>query len=368
MKRLITLFVAMCLVVGGAVEALAQSGFAQKTRYVYLWDVTGSIINKKNRAAGLYDRMYGYINDDVKKKADGTEIIVVPFNDKVIDVIKYEVRGNKIVAKDGVEFEGLSAYGGKKIQEHLDAFNKNKSEKNPSVGGFTDIAKSLDSVKAEYVSDDYNTIFILLTDGGQEYIADDAIGEKGDEARKWLQTAIERFDAELNRANSFNMLYYVVTDASDKFSPHNHRDEMNLNGKTAFIDATEGSINLYFCPVSPKLTAKNNTISCRDNSYTVRLEADGADMPKGVELVVNDGRGSQNVKLDGELAEVQCKDRYALMGGEDEEYDLTLSVKLPNDGVVQRGDDIFVYWLNDNRLKLKVTNNFRPTITVRLKK
>ena len=69
MKKIYTLIIALAMLVVMADVALAQSTTpVQKTRYVYLWDVTGSI--KKgckvlSESEGLYGRIYGYMRDDI---------------------------------------------------------------------------------------------------------------------------------------------------------------------------------------------------------------------------------------------------------------------------------------------------------------
>lgn len=368
MKRLFTLFVLMCMAVGIADVAVAQDAPTTKIRYVYLWDVTASIkpAGKEKPVVdeGLYGRIYGYLRQDVESKPDGTEIIIVPFNDAALTPIKFKVTNGKIVAQSGRQWGELAQYGCEQVGEHYEKWYDNQVKKDPNKGGFTDIAKSLDYVRCNYVDSNYNNIFILLTDGGQEYVADDDIRTKGDAARQRLQSAIEEFDMAMRQQSSTNRLFYVIT-VEDQHSPHKHQNEMDLQ-YTHFIDASVGSVNLHFCPISAELDMKKDVISSRNKSFNIKLSTkEGYELLSGIKLNVVDNVGAQTVEVRNGVATVNCDGRYKV-DKEIKEVRITLnlSATLPNDGEVERGNDIYHYWFDDMTLSFKVTNNFMPTIDV----
>ena len=353
------------MAVGIADVAVAQDAPTTKIRYVYLWDVTGSIKpagkDKPVVDEGLYGRIYGYLRQDVESKPDGTEIIIVPFNDAALTPIKFKVTNGKIVAQSGRQWGELAQYGCNEVGDHYKKWYDNQVKKDPNKGGFTDIAKSLDYVRRNYVDSNYNNIFILLTDGGQEYVADDDIRTKGDAARQRLQSAIEDFDMAMRQQSSTNRLFYVIT-VEDQHSPHKHQNEMDLQ-YTHFIDASVGSVNLHFCPISAELDMKKDVISSRNKSFNIKLSTkEGYELLSGIKLNVVDNVGAQTVEVRNGVATVNCDGRYKV----DKEMLITLnlSATLPNDGEVERGNDIYHYWFDDMTLSFKVTNNFKPTIDV----
>lgn len=369
MKRLYSLFLILCIVFGSASIVEAQQEVpVQKTRYVYLWDVTGSIKPKGGKVtdpeSGLYNRIYGYLRDDMLSKPDGTEIIVVPFNDNVVDSFEFVVRNGIIKAKDDVKFEDLGSYGANQIEEHYKKFVANKKDRVASKGGYTDIAKSINWAE-RFISNDYNTIFILLTDGGQEYIDDETIASKGDEARNHLQNAISAFDDKLDGdgVSTFNMLFYVIT-IEDSYSPR--EQEMSLS-KTRFIHATQNSARLNFCPIKATIAAKNSTISYRDEQFYIAISvAEGMPLPKDLKINVKDGNKiDQTVPVEGGRAKVDCKGVYSLQ----ESTEMTVSLELAADPVVE-GDDLmfYVYWLEveTTRIEITITKKFKPAMKVKL--
>ena len=375
------------MAIGVADVAVAQDAPTQKTRYVYLWDVTSSIIPKGKKAvdpnSGLYGRMYGYLKEDVLSKPNGTEIIIVPFNDKVVESIKYEVSNGSIAlleydvyddsietSKSDVEFANLGYHGADWIDDHYSKYDKN-GEKDPDKGGYTDIAKSLKWAE-RFISDDYNTFFILLTDGGQEYTADDVIESKGDKAHVHLQNAISHFDAELRRhTNTFNMLFYVIT-VEDAYSPHKGdkpRDKEFLSNLayTEFIDADKSTPVIYFCPIKASLTAKKGTISSRDTQFGVRFDVpEGFTLPKDLKVTFNDGKYinyTADLKSSVDVA-LKSNAKFAV----ERDSTLTVPVRLSSEPKkVRNNSTIYVYWLDTKSLDLKVTNKFRPIVNVRLK-
>lgn len=389
MKRLYTLFLIMCMAIGVADIAVAQDAPTQKTRYVYLWDVTSSIKPNAKKVtdpnSGLYGRMYDYLKEDVLSKPNGTEIIVVPFNDDVVESLKYEVRNGDVtlleykvyddslqISKSDVKFANLGNHGADLIEKHYTKFDNNRVKPaDPDKGGYTDIAKSLKWAE-RFISDDYNTFFILLTDGGQEYTADDVIESKGDKAHVHLQNAISHFDAELRRhTNTFNMLFYVIT-VEDAYSPHKGdkpRDKEFLSNLayTEFIDADKSTPVIYFCPIKASLTAKDGKISSRDTQFGVRFDVpEGFTLPKDLKVTFNDGKYinyTADLKSSVDVA-LKSNAKFAV----ERDSTLTVPVRLSSEPKkVRNNSTIYVYWLDTEKLDLTVTNEFTPIVTVRLK-
>lgn len=344
--------------------AMAQgSAPAQKTRYVYLWDVTGSIKSKGkplSASEGLYGRIYDYLHDDILSKPNGTEVVVIPFNDDVVDEYKFSVKKGAVSAKSGVNFDDLASKGIELIEAHLDKNKKSKKLNDKSIGGYTDIAKSLDRVCKNYISDDYNTIFILLTDGGQEYV-DGEVKTRGDEARKYLQERIESFDKAMCRASTINMLFYVTT-VKDEFSPREREMSTKL---TEFIPATESSAKLEFCSLVAELGAKEGVISCRDESFSINISAgDGVRLPKNMNFKVSYCGIDQNVKVEYGSAMVSCKNMFQLKN----EKNLKVKLALEAGQKVEKvKSTYYIYWLDTKTLILNVTNDFTPTLTLQIK-
>lgn len=356
------------MAVGLADVAVAQDAPTTKIRYVYIWDVTGSIkpAGKEKPAPneGLYGRIYGYLRQDVESKPDGTEIVIIPFNDAALAPIKFKVVNGEIIAQGGRQWGEMAQYGCDEVGKHFEKWDDNRVEKDPQKGGYTDIAKSLDYVRQNYVDSNYNNIFILLTDGGQEYVADDDIRKVGDAARQRLQTAIEDFDVAMRQQSSTNRLFYVIT-VDDAHSPHKHQNEMSLK-HTQFIDASVGSVNLHFCPITAELDIKGGVMSSRNQNFNIKLSTkEGYELLSGIKLNVEDNVGKQIVDVKNGVAKVDCNGRYEVDKEiKEARITLALSATLPNDGKFESGNDIYHYWFDDMTLSFKVTNNFKPTIDV----
>ena len=367
MKKIYTLIIALAMLVVMADVALAQSTTpVQKTRYVYLWDVTGSI--KKgckvlSESEGLYGRMYGYMRDDILKKADGTEIVVIPFNDDVVDAYNFYIDRGRVRTRGKVQFDELAAKGIELVESHNARCKASIAAKDKSQGGFTDIAKSLDRVREEYITNECNTIFILLTDGGQEYV-DGIVKTKGDEARCYLQQAIANFDKKMCNAKTFNMLFYVMT-VNDDYSPR--KKEMTI-AKTEFISALESSAKLVFCPLVASIPTTNSKISCRDEQFPIKVSAaEGVSLPKDMNLKVSFGASeSQTIAVRNGKANVACKNRFKLAGGDDCSVPITLEAQLKQ-SYVKDGSSYYIYWLDTKTLTLNVTNDFTPRLTLQIK-
>lgn len=361
MKRLYTLFLIMCMAIGVADVAVAQDAPTQKTRYVYLWDVTSSI--DKN----LYEQMYDFLQKDVSMhNEEGTEMYIVPFNDKVIMsngselVFGYKVqRGELVTTSGGKDFSQLHEYGWEMVGIHRKNF-KDKSE----PGGYTDIADAVNFARKKYLSDNYNTIFILLTDGGQEYYTNaDYVDGGNADSKKRLQDAIKTLDSAMGNCNSINMLFYV----NFKQDSNNPKNGLSNLAYTEFIDADKSTPVIYFCPIKASLTAKKGTISSRDTQFGVRFDVpEGFTLPKDLKVTFNDG------KYINYTADLKSSVDVALKSNAKFEVErdstLTVPVRLSSEPKkVRNNSTIYVYWLDTEKLDLTVTNEFTPIVTVRLK-
>lgn len=364
MKRLFTLFVLMCMAVGIADVAVAQDAPSNKTRYVYVWDVTASIKGKENSAKGLYKSMFDFFSRDVGNKPANAEIVVVPFNDKVLES---EIR---TFSKAQFNVDEMRILGDTLIERHRKAFRGNPGdakinpEPNPYKGGFTDIAAALYYVSENYFKGDCKTYYILLTDCGQEYVheegSDPYINLKNKPAaQKRLQNALTHINRTMHEHNS--QLTYVLFDDDD---PRDGASDSLETDRINFIDASDVSKNHIFCDISASVDFE--VMSSRDVSYEIELDiTDGYALPRGMQLVVNDGKGEQKVAVTGDKVEIPCKNRYKV-SGENEQISLQLEAILPGDnGEVEDGANVYHYSFVTSSLRFEVANNFMPSISVK---
>lgn len=348
------------MAIGVADVAVAQeSAPAQKTRYVYLWDVTGSI-NKS-----LYTQMFDFLKKDVERhNVEGTEVYIVPFNDKVVEVsgnpviFKFKVENGRLVTKQGGKsFGELQDYGWEKIGDHLEEFNDKQTRE-----GYTDIADAVYFAQDNYLDNNYNTIFILLTDGGQEYYSKDEYISNGNaDSKARLQKAITELDRSMKGYSSINMLFYVNFKKDDK----NPKD--GLSGKvenTEFIDADKSTPVIYFCPITASIAVEK--ISCRDNFFYVNFsKPEGFAWPDDFSITfTGGGKIKQTSKLQSGSIRVECNGGFKVPQNETISVPVSLSSNPKRD---KKSSTFYVYWLETRVLDLKVTNDFTPSITVRLK-
>lgn len=173
----------------------------KKLRKIYLWDVTASMdMNKKN--GGYYEGTYEYLIKNIKSSLDGTRIIILPFNDYVIEEKKVEFdyskatgikEMNDIATKliAGIEIDmddkkrqslekikGLDGLGRALVSNHDKNYNDLCAYINNSdIKGFTNVVAAVNyatKLRNENVGE-YNTDVIILTDGNHEYYKDDVI-------------------------------------------------------------------------------------------------------------------------------------------------------------------------------------------------
>ncbi len=393
MKRLFTLLILSIFLVATANTAHAQH--AEKTRYVYLWDVTGS-----TKAGNLYDVISNFMVGDIKSKFSRTsnenniDIVIIPFNDDTKDIYSYKITNDGIEPEPGSpELDAIT--GGideKLINAHNDLWKSNTEAKIGS-GGYTNIAAALTKAK-EYICNDWNTIFILLTDGGQEYYRldneleiaknkEDNIGLS--KARDYLVKSIAEFDGKLKDTNdrgvSFNMLFYVIT-AGDNYDPSK---VFRGSDYTQFINTNGSSINLHFSTIEAN---QPSAISIDDKKFEIYFPI------KRKELL--DKIGIQVTTANIEGLTINCQHKINSNGcievqpsngsfaeafkvndvkGEEFTFEVSLSLYDFNRGTTRNfldfGDNTnkdFVWFKsNETKLTIKVINNFNPTITVKFK-
>lgn len=380
MKKIYTLIIALAMLVVMADIALAQSTTpVQKTRYVYLWDVTGSI-----KSCHKYEDMYKFLKNDIDSKTslDGTQIVIIPFNDKVLDErFSYEVKDGVLTptGKTECSLAELKSKGSKWISDHYSGRGE--------TPGYTDITSALNLAK-KYLDDKFNTIFILLTDGGQEYYedgayvnlsnwkknkSDEALTEKVQKAKCRLQDAICALDAKIESAkqqnNTYNKLYYVVfvNDANDPRNGLDGQEDLSfkrrLSSYTEFIDMNDGTVKLHFCPITAVLS--NEKISVRNDKFSFRFKTTAHIDLEGIDVEVN--VKGENKTIQNTTVKIN-KDNECIVKSPCSEGVYTCTVSCA-DGEMQIGNDRYIYWINSTQqYKLVVTREFSPVLTVRLVK
>lgn len=365
MKRLYHLLVILGVSLCCAKPASAQEyggDYAQQTRYVYLWDVTASTLSKDG---SQFNKISEFLVRDIKSKPAGSNIKVVPFNDCVLE--------NAIESIDGsVVLDSLVSRGHRLAEVHKKDWERNS---NATKGaGYTNIASAIDYVERNYINDSWNTIVILLTDGGQEYYNDeDHLAQRKSGvnglADDYLLSSIKELKYKIEGARSFNRLYYVVTTSVESDDPRKiDREGFLANcSQIKCIVASQGSINLYL----PELEVKSavEAISSRDTSFELEVLGLANEVLSQLNLIVSaPAIGVYNLKCkvnqDNRIEISNCNFTQ-LMG---ENTDATFEVKLSLDkSDVEVGRDLYCVRLKRNTVSLKVTNNFRPVITVRLR-
>ena len=376
MKRFYSLFLILCMAIGFADIAVAQENQdspAQKTRYVYLWDVTGSI-NK-----GLYNTMFDFLKKDIvgKQSIEDTEIYVVPFNDKVVSsgngnmIFGFKVENGQIVTKrGGKSISELKDYGWTSVDEHLKAFRESEKE-GVFKGGYTDIASAVYFARDEYLNPEYNTIFILLTDGGQEYYNDkDYVRGGNEDSKTRLQQSILDLDGKMRGYSSgINMMFYVLFKGDNKAPYKNAENFMSQLSNTKFIEADKSTPTIHFCPITASIVAnKKGVISCRDDRFGVSFsKPDGFAWPNNFNITFTCGDNvNQTSTLQSSSIQIKCNSKFSVPKQQTICVPITLST--PKRWIIEeRGSTYYVYWLATTKLDLKVTNDFSPTVRVKLK-
>lgn len=367
MKRLyhllVILGVALCCVKPASAQ---ESGgdYAQQTRYVYLWDVTASTLSKD---AGQFKKISEFLVRDIKSKPAGSDIKVVPFNDCVLE--------NGIESIDGtVVLDSLVSRGHRLAEIHKKDWECNS--KATTGSGYTNIASAIDYVKQNYINDGWNTIVILLTDGGQEYYSDSehlANRSKNTGANRpaddYLLGSIKALKYTIEGARSFNRLYYVVTTSEKSDDPRELDQDGFLTNcsQVKCIVASQGSINLFLPELEVKSTIKS--ISSRDTSFELEISGLDNNILSQFNLIIS----APAIGINGVKCKVGKYNRIEISGCNfaqlmGEKTDATFNVNLSLEkSDIEVGDNLYSARFKRNTISLDVTNDFRPLITVRLR-
>ena len=368
---------------------------AEKTRYVYLWDVTGS-----TKTGGLYDVISNFMVGDIKSKFSRTpnenniEIVIIPFNDDTKDIYSYKITKDGIKPNSGSpELDAIT--GGideKLVNAHNELWKNNQGAKIDN-GGYTNIAAALTEAE-KYISNDWNTIFILLTDGGQEYYISDnkkleiAKSKKDNvglsKARDYLVKTITSFDKELKSMNddgeSFNMLFYVIT-AGDNYDPS---QVFKGSDYTQFINTNGSSINLHFSTIEAN---QPSAISIDDKKFEIYfpikreelLDKIGIQVTANIEgLTINcQHKINSNGCIEVQPSSGSFAEAFKASGQEGEVFTFDVSLSLYDfnlkttrnflDFGNNTNKDFVWFKSNETKLTIKVINDFNPTLTVKFK-
>lgn len=382
MRKLLSLALFFLLSIN--IFAQEEIDFAQKTRYIYLWDVTYSTVDWGNKE--MCDNIANFLIKDISNKQNSdVEIIIVPFNDEVIK--------NKIIRHTAKEFN--STYSSERDALKETGYNWAKSH---TVNGHTNVAAALEYARENYAHDaNYNNIITLLTDGYNEYTEDNKIvSSSNPEAKNYLRKEIKALDdvitRNVNDGKCLNVLLYVILKdkktKGDKVievcdDPRDGDSEGHLRdlGNTRFIMPSQNSINLSFVELTAEIMEAKGSggyhMNLRDTKFRVQLAGEGLDILKksGKDLEV------RVMSLDEKLLDYDkiCKINYydytvqvndvKINENIASDCEIPISIELANSKTFEDDTENFIkVWLKTVKtLKLKVTRKFKPQITIRVK-
>ena len=325
-------------------NAFAKQQFAEKTRYVYLWDVTGS-----TKKGGLYERMTTFLKEDIKDKCgEGCQVVIIPFND---EVLKGEIKKYPTADDSFSEIDPLIKRGGALVEQHNRDFVAGNGK------GYTDIASAVKYAKEKYVDDDYNTIFILLTDDGQSR------NQNGDptptggltrESGQYLIRTLENMDKEMREEDeSLNRLFYIIFKRDLDYPTHLTHTKF-IEGKSMKVRIKRlglGDVNEP-TPRDKSFAIKvggldKELLYNRDIEVDVVLEKEGKEVYRGVSPL--DCRNGQIV--------VNCDN---LKEGK---YKVTCSLR----NYTEERNNTYVGLLFEGEAEFEVEDKFKPTVTLKIK-
>jgi hypothetical protein len=290
--------------------------------------------------------MSEFLKDDIKDKCgEDCQVVIIPFNDEVLtgEIKKYSSPGDSFR-----EIDALKERGRELVRKHnVDYLARNGK-------GYTDIASAVKYAKEKYVDDDYNTIFILLTDDGQEYLED---GSKKNgltpESEAYLKKTLMKMDDEMKEENeSLNRLFYIIFKREMKY-PSNTTHTKFIEGKSMKVRIKRLGLGDV------------NEPTPRDKSFTLKI--------KGIDTLLH----NRNIKVDVKVErddEVIHKDTYALdcksglievnSGNLKEgEYKVTCSLR----SYTEERDNTYVGLLFEGEAEFEVEDRFKPTVTLKIK-
>ena len=328
-------------------NAFAQQKFAEKTRYVYLWDVTGSTATSMNDV--LFKRMSEFLRDDIQDKCgEDCEVVIIPFNDYVL---KDEIKKYNSPSDSFCNIDALIKRGRELVQQHnLDFLAGNGK-------GYTDIASAVKYAKEKYVDDDYNTIFILLTDDGQSR------NQTGDptptggltpESGQYLIRTLENMDKEMREEDeSLNRLFYIIFKRDLDYPTYLTHTKF-IEGRSMKVRIKRlglGDVNEP-TPRDKSFAIKvggldKELLYNRDIEVDVVLEKEGKEVYRGV---------SPLDCLNGQIV-VNCGN---LKEGE---YKVTCSLR----SYTEERNNTYVGLLFEGEAEFEVEDRFKPTVTLKIK-
>ena len=350
MKRYIPLFIGILMFFSSVGNAFAQQKFAEKTRYVYLWDVTGSTIwdvRHKAKNGELYKLMTEFLKDDIEdKRGERCQVVIIPFNDTVLsdEIKKYDSSDDSFR-----NINSLISRGWELVLQHNQAYIARNGK------GYTDIAGAVKYAKEKYVDDGYNTIFILLTDDGQEYDENGKIvGRLTPETEAYLKKTLMQMDEKMKgEDDGLNRLFYIIFKRQMKY-PDSTTHTKFIEGKSIKVrikrlglgDVNEPTPHDKSFAIKVGNLDKELLIN-RNVEVNVSLERDGEEVYKGVCPL--DCRNGQIVVNCGNLKEG--------------EYKVSCSLK----NYSEERDNIYLGLLFEDVAEFKVEDIFKPTVTLKIK-
>lgn len=387
MKRILSL--ALFFFLSISVFAQEEIEFAQKTRYIYLWDVTYSTVDW-GITTGSEEICNFLIKDITNKQNSEDEIIVIPFHDSILK--------DRIIKHTAKDFN--NKYSGQRDSIKVYGYNWAIGH---TVKGKTNVVAALKYARTEYANNtDYNNIIILLTDGMNEYADDGTTTVKDkDKGREYLRKEIEKLDSviteNVNSGKYFSTLFYVVfydrtkdsktgeiITSTDTPSTGAKKGWMESLSNTHFIMPDQNSINLQFVGLTPKIKSSEKGdgyhMNLRDSEFYIRFEPEHK-----IDILKNSGK-TLKVKVTSlsekflnyeKICEINYDDRSIKVNGikfnndsinADCEIDIKLEITNCNEFEDVKGSDDYIkVWLEKQELQLKVTRNFKPQITIKVK-
>ncbi len=230
---------------------MAQNSVSKSERRIYLWDVTLSMKGYQDKTPDIYSEVVSAIVSDIETiKVEDTEIIVIPFQESVLDVWS----------------EKATSAGRAQI------ISKIKSYNNEDVTN-TNIATPLKYVMDSQIDKDKRNILILLTDGVQK---------SGQEAELYAQISRWCAFAERNDAYAF---YVMLTKFAQNEELVNH---INKTCRFEMVPppAPGEPINIKFIDLLPQ---KKITYNVKDGGDELRIAVDckkDISMPDDLEVEV----------------------------------------------------------------------------------
>ncbi len=169
MKRVILIIFALA----SFTPAFAQSGNVKDVRQTYLWDVTLSMQGKAPGAPDIWEQVKEAIITDIQQISDDrTEIVVIPFQHKALDVWR----------------EPATAAGKAKLIGKIKAYKIPLHKFGDKMTTMTCLYEPLDYVVKNVLNADKVDILKLMTDG----IPDEHQKEYEDLLGRWCQIAKEK--------------------------------------------------------------------------------------------------------------------------------------------------------------------------------